>query len=84
MAVERVKLNAVFQILHQGPSPERGPPEFQEHRMITHLTYFYLVIKHLMLTNGYKQIYGIKILIYITTFFLLINIIFTPDMFALK
>ena len=84
MAVERVKLKYAFQILHQGPCPERGPPEFPEHRMITNLTYFYLVIKHLMLTNRYKQIYGIKILIHITIFSLLINIIFTADMFALK
>ena len=57
-----------FQILLQGPCPERGPPEFPEHRMITHLTYFYLVIKHLMLTIRYKQIYGIKLLTHITTF----------------
>ena len=84
MAVERVKLTDAFQILLPSPCPERGPPEFPEHHMITHLTYFYLVIKHLMLTNRYKQIYGIKLLIHITISFLLINIIFTADMFALK
>ena len=32
-----------------------------------------------MLTNRYKQIYGIKLLIYATTFLWLVNIIFTSD-----
>ena len=61
MAVERVKLDAVFQILCQGPCPQRA-------HQITHLKYFHLVIKQLMLTNRYKQIYGTKLLIHATRF----------------
>ena len=45
VVIEKVEAIVAFQILHQGPCPERSAPEFPEHRMITHLTYFYLVIK---------------------------------------
>ena len=68
MGVNRVKLIDAFQILLQGPCPQGGPPDFPEHRLIVHLSYFHLVIKHFMLTIKYKQIYGIKLPIHTNSF----------------